>query len=127
MSALPKEHTDAFLTELDELQRGLSRMRDTYIRLQFEIQSAVQSITHPKGEMLTAVEVARILEMKEVTVRNGAGGTDCLHRGRVQNGRSVRYPRALAEIHLRNRNAKGKCGSCDVEYRKRGDHLTRVK
>lgn len=120
MSALlqPEFKQDSFLTQLDELQAMLNRLRDSYIREKFEIGQAVQGVKASQSQFLTVAEVAQITGIEEMTIRAGAAGTNCLYQARVKDGRNVRYPREAVEIHQQNRALNGTCGTCAKQYRK---------
>ena len=112
---------DPFLDALDRLQQTLfaqqeqlNALRDAYMR---EREDGVRLPSTPPSEYLTARQVGNRFGYNNRTVLAGENGFKCLNRARIKDGGSVRYPARLVEIHERNRLERGKCGTCDVEFR----------
>ncbi len=68
--------------------------------------------------LMTADCVAYALDLKAVTVRLGEAGTGCLRKGRIKQGRNVRYPRAQVEAHMHELKEKGSCRGACLDARK---------
>ena len=118
MSANPKPAGDPFLDQIDGIRAQLEMMRAEYLR-KLEAQArdhaglidAARNIA--RADYMTNQEVANSLGLSLSAIQQGTGGTRCLFRARIKNGRKISHDSRRVRLHRQNILDRGECGDCD--------------
>lgn len=121
MSADPNTQTDLnLLAIVDGLAAQVQMLRAEIVRRDEALDrgralmiDAARGVA--KADELTCKETARFLGLSLSAIQQGMGGTRCLYRARIKNGRKITHLRKRVEAHRQNVIESGECDRCDRE------------